>query len=519
MTPTCDTDGWSDAAKAYPKESMTRRSGRDDMTADSDGRSPFARDRDRLVYSDAFSSLCHKSQVAASTSLGPFHNRMTHSLKVGQLGRRIAERISRRTGGRPSAGPDPDLVEMCCLAHDIGHPPFGHTGELALAESVDRAIGSLGPVGQDARERGRRMLRFGGFEGNPQTLRVVTRLSQKRVADRGAGTDLRRWNGLDPTAAGTDAICKYPWARESLRQDKWGVYGAGEDSDSGTLDWARRITGAPTDDPRQTSFECQIMDWCDDVTYAVHDVDDFHRAGMIPMHLLFGTNARAESQASGKAWEHFCEAVGSTWNSAGRWAGAGEAAIADRLKELRTSLAASVPDLVSDGVYDDRVTDLRDSSVRTSRLIEHFTRHVLCDPDGVPRLHEGRLLLHPDPHEADLLRDQCNMLQELIRVYVIGTPAMQDMRRAHHEAVSDLFEFFLERQDLLPMSYQEIAEHGSGHDDPGEARIRITADYVASLTEPAALSFHRRIYDGEVMTAREPSDPTGSRTPTAHDPA
>ena len=496
-------DVWSAAARSYPDAALQRRSGRRDLTEDSDGRSPFARDRDRLLYSDAFSSLGQKSQVAATTSLGPYHNRMTHSLKVGQLGRRISERISRQAKGRKNAGPDPDLVELCCLAHDIGHPPFGHTGERELAACVDEAIFELwhrkqGSPGSAAITWQEQAVDFGGFEGNPQTLRVVTRLTQKRIAETATGArSPNQWHGLDLTAAAVDAVCKYPWSRGHVDRYKWGAYGTGDDSDLQTLEWARCLTGAAVGDGSRTSFECQVMDWCDDVTYAVHDVDDFHKAGMIPVHRLFGL----DSAGAMEEWDVFREFVSNRWSSAGRWAGTSVGTIAERLDEVRHDLLREVPELRADSVYDDRVADLRDSSERTSRLISHFIKNVCVAPGGRPLLHEGDLLIHPSEEREAMLRDQCRLLQEMIWMYVLGTSVMQDTRAEQRRVVGNLFAFYLERQDLLPAAYLEIAQRGSGYADPDEAAIRTTADYVSSLTEPAAANLHGRLLEGRLNSA------------------
>src|SRR5262249_18124365 len=147
-------------------------------------------------------------------------------------------------------GIDPSVVEAACLAHDLGHPPFGHTAEEALDELAKN---------------------FGGFEGNAQSFRIVTKLAFKSL----------KYPGLDLTRATLAAILKYPWLKGQNKQkpDKWGAY-ASERED---FKFARELGHLA---PFQLTVEAALMDWADDVTYSVHDVEDFYRAGRIPMHLL-----------------------------------------------------------------------------------------------------------------------------------------------------------------------------------------------------------------------------------------
>ncbi|WP_082486219.1 deoxyguanosinetriphosphate triphosphohydrolase [Frigoribacterium sp. Leaf186] len=396
----------------------------------SNRRSDFARDRARLLHSSALRRLAAKTQVLSPTAGLDFaRNRLTHSLEVAQVGRELAT----------SLGLDPDVVDTACLAHDLGHPPFGHNGERALNEwSAD----------------------IGGFEGNAQTLRLLTRIEPKVVDATG------RSFGLNLTRASLDASCKYPWPAAQGIPDpggrmKFGFY----DDDTAAFDWLRR--GAPR---RRRCVEAQVMDLSDDIAYSVHDFEDAVVNGYVDVASL---GARVDHDSLVTAMHE--------------WVG-GELS-RDELTEAFDRLQASPFWLES---YDgSRFAQARLKNL-TSQLIGRFagsaTQATRESYPGDALMRFGAsVVVSPD------VIGEIAVLKGIVAAFVMTRDNRQPIYLRQREVLTSLADA-LWQAGPSELDRGFAADWGSADDDAG--RRRVVVDQVASLTDQSATAWHDRLTAG-----------------------
>jgi dGTPase len=390
------------------------------------GRTPFERDRARVLHSAALRRLAAKTQVvepAAGDQRGQHspRTRLTHSLECAQIGRELGKAF----------GCDPDLVEVACLSHDLGHPPFGHNGETVLDEVAAAC---------------------GGFEGNAQSLRLLTRLEAKSFAPDGRSV------GLNLTRATLDAAMKYPWPKPAPGDGrKFGVY----DDDVPVFTWIRE--GAPDG---RACFEAQVMDWADDVAYSVHDLEDGLHAGHIRLERLADP---AERRA-------VCELTARLYCDA-------DAA------ELEERFAALLAEPYWPHAYDGTLRAAAALKNLTSELIGRFCRateratHEAYGTGPLTR-YAGDLVV---PRAQRL---ECAVLKGVAARYVMGRADHGALQARQRELVAELADAVGRKapQVLDPVLrgfYAEAADDG--------ARLRVVIDQIASLTDTSALAWHREL--------------------------
>ncbi|WP_166354944.1 deoxyguanosinetriphosphate triphosphohydrolase [Phytoactinopolyspora limicola] len=390
-------------------------------------RTDFERDRARVLHSASLRRLAAKTQVVSPGSDDFVRNRLTHSLEVAQVGREVGKAL----------GCDPDVVDTACLAHDLGHPPFGHNGEAALNE-----------IAAD----------IGGFEGNAQTLRLLSRLEAKAVhAETGALAG--RSAGLNLTRASLDAATKYPWGRSARHPRKFGVY----DDDLDVFTWLRM--GAPDE---RRCLEAQVMDFADDVAYCVHDVEDAIVAGRLePARVLDDPAERKRFAELTRSW-YLPDAE------------------IDEILETLDRMRAT-PFWVDE--YDGRRSALAALKDMTSQMIGRFAEHAqraTHDAYGGGRLTR---------YAADLCvprstRLEVNIMKGLAATYVMTARDRAETYGDQRALVAELVERLLDRAPEALEPTFRVDWNMAGTDD---ARLRVVVDQVASLTDISAYQWHRQL--------------------------
>ena len=384
-------------------------------------RSAFARDRARVLHSAALRRLAAKTQVMVAGVSDFPRTRLTHTLEVAQIGRELGAAL----------GCDADLVEVAGLAHDLGHPPYGHNGESELDRIADR---------------------IGGFEGNAQSLLVLSRLEAK-IVDPESGQSV----GLNLSRASLDAACKYPWTRRP-GQPKFGAY----EDDVPVFDWLRE--GAPAD---RTCIEEQVMNWADDVAYSVHDFEDAVHSGIASLSVFESADER--------------RALVETAHR--RFPDEGDPG----------ELEAALDRLVALDYWPRRF----DGSMRDLVGLKHFTSWLISRFSNAAQV-ATQVAFGPGPltrYSADLVvpeevRAEVSVMKAVAVQYVMNRPGADEEYARQRGVIAELVNALVQDggralEPWLRPTFEEARDDAE--------RLRVVIDQVASLTDVSIMEWHRRL--------------------------
>ena len=376
----------------------------------------------------------------------PFHNRLTHTLEVAQIGKRLAEKLQSEQSQEASllGGIEPEVVEAAALAHDLGHPPFGHAAEREL----DRLIGKLEVAD--------------GFEGNPQSFRVVTNLA---VRDRDVP-------GLNLTRATLNAILKYPWFRAAAtppeRSKKWGAY----NSERAEFEWVR----GPEPRSFQKSAEAELMDYADDIAYAVHDVEDFYRTGLIPLDRLVNNDDEVD---------RFLEGTFANLEANGQ-------PIPYRKAQCRDAIA----EVLDSAPIVDPYSGTREQRARLrSFTAGQIARYIKAIKLKAPSKESEETVEIKSWAKTELF-----VFKQLTWYYVINNSALATQQYGQRRIVRYLFKTFYEAAgeklpDIFPPGHRELVAqlNQDSQANTKEQRVRLVTDLIAGMTENQAITMYQRL--------------------------
>ena len=405
---------------AFDTETLAPR-----RTLEGEYRNAFQIDRDRIIHSSAFRRLQSKTQVFLSGEYDFYRTRLTHSIEVAQIGRSICSYLQQSDLLADDCFIDPDLVESACLAHDLGHPPFGHTGE--------RTLHAL-------------MQPYGGFEGNAQTLRILTQTIFSEGRD-----------GMNPTRALLDGVLKYKTLQAETPaapnhflyndQERW-------------LDFVLAGQAFPAElTPGKTrngfkSIECQIMDWADDTAYSLNDVADGIRAGFISLEKLERWGAsHALDSAGAEHVTYLCKAI--------------------RDQRVEARLNRMIGECI-------RAVSLRATSNFLSPQSQRHAHELVIDPT---------------------VKTRTKLNKRISLELVFQAPALQQLDHKADVILRKLFgvlrDRYIERTGsklhLLPSDVEKQLEAT----EDKTARARLVCDWVANMTDSFAFRTYRRLFDAE----------------------
>lgn len=449
-------------------------------TADVQLRPPARRDRDRILYSDSFRRLGGVTQTALGDASLQMHNRLTHSLKVEQVGTSLHGMLADKVPAFDKIA-DRDAIEAACLGHDIGHPPFGHAGESELHKilTCDKHRDTPRQIQDRIKNPCPDCLLEDGFEGNAQSFRILAVLAVHR------DPSFTEPYGLDLTRGTLAAVSKYPWTLGAPKKktNKWGAY----DCDAEILDW---VFGKIENNPNPAA---QVMDWSDDISYAVHDLEDFYRSGRIPLDQYSRLGENENTEAYNTFLKYVESALEKSVTSEAREAlrsysfffprskflgGTAELAALDRMRNRFLEAFMSAAQIDADTVKIDPVPQ------EVNSILKQFTWfYVINDPGlNLIQLGQRRVL-------REIFEDLLPLLEDVYKGGKAAGPSPRDLQRLPNALRRAVERGQLQQASLTTRVYDER-----------QTLIRGLVDYISGLSDSEAYRVHAVLQGGEAYS-------------------
>jgi dGTPase len=414
------------SSPAYDEFDFARR-GKHGSTAKE--RASFEVDKGRIIHSAAFRRLQGKTQVLGAGERDFYRTRLTHSIEVAQLGRGLCTELER------VFDPDQDLVETIGLAHDIGHPPFGHSGEAVL--------------------NGRMKGENGGFGANPQNLRIVTFLETKYLD-----------SGLDLTRATLDGLVKYPELyRRKHAKDSSFTY----EADRELLAWIKKGVKDPTAIP----IEAQLADWADQMAYSVNDIEDVVRAGLLSF-VEMRTRAQEISDDVRKKIK-------------------GKAVKRGTKPNYQPQITSPEAIVMLANELEERYAQPRELRQRKANLKEWTSKTIKILKD------DCQIVSRANGERSVRYRYGLNIgaqalawtavLKSAAYLLVFNDPRVTTLEFKGGQIINTLFDKFCDDITLLPLDFQELIKAGRFG-----SKARLVADFIAGMTDRYAYAYYRRLF-------------------------
>ncbi|MEM8977300.1 MAG: dGTP triphosphohydrolase [Pseudomonadota bacterium] len=402
---------------------------------EADFRHPFEKDRDRILYSSAFHRLAGVTQIVRAGEEDVFHTRQQHTYKVAQVGRRLAQKLIKNHPHEVEVGGlHHEAVEAACLAHDLGHPPFGHIGEQVLDNLM----------GDDP----------DGFEGNAQTFRIVNKLSVR----------YSECLGLNLTRATLNACLKYPWLRDKENAKKTKKFSAYRTEEK-EFEFARALS-----DKDEQSLEAHLMDWADDIAYSVHDLEDFHRCQVIPWATVL---------QDAKTRTNIVDEATTAWFRAPENA-------KERLDRAMDRLVDELF-LLFPTVFHEPYLGTRDQRQQLRTLTSTLTSRYIG----------GTKLSSETPTRLDISEnffDEVLVLKQITRKYILSNPSLIAQQKGQQKIIEFLFEQLREDSKGKTRPPQYLPNRLTYlWDLSNQRKERFVCDCIASLTERECVALFGRL--------------------------